>query len=67
MADSRKLTRRQVLKGTAAAGALGLLGGLDWVGQAWGAPELRQPRFLSELGVLSVYVMKPYALLNCEM
>jgi len=39
MDGSRKLTRRQVLKGTAAAGALGMLGGLDWVGQVWGAQD----------------------------
>lgn len=39
MAASRILTRRQLLKGTAAAGALGMLGSLDWVGQAWGASD----------------------------
>ncbi|MGQ0695586.1 MAG: twin-arginine translocation signal domain-containing protein, partial [Nitrospiraceae bacterium] len=39
MAASRKLTRRQVLKGAAAAGALGMVGGLDWVGQVWGAQD----------------------------
>ena len=39
MAPSHKLTRRQVLKGTAAVGALGMLGGLDWLGQAWGAQD----------------------------
>ena len=39
MAASRKLTRRQVLKGTAAAGALGMVGSLDWVGQAWGGED----------------------------
>ncbi len=37
MSESRKLTRRQVLKGTAAAGALGMLGNVQWIGQAWGA------------------------------
>lgn len=39
MAASRILTRRQLLKGTAAAGALGMLRSLDWVGQAWGASD----------------------------
>jgi len=39
MSESRKLTRRQVLKRSAAAGALGMLGSLDWVGQAWGASD----------------------------
>lgn len=39
MSESRKLTRRQVLKGTAAAGALGMLGDLKWIGQAWGASD----------------------------
>ena len=39
MSESRKLTRRQVLKGTAAAGALGMLGNLEWIGQAWGASD----------------------------
>ena len=39
MAASRKLTRRQVLQGTAAAGALGMLGRFDWIGQAWGATD----------------------------
>lgn len=39
MAASPKLTRRQLLKGTAAAGALGMLGSWDWVGRAWGASD----------------------------
>lgn len=39
MPESRKLTRRQVLQGTAAAGALGMLGNLEWIGQAWGASD----------------------------
>ncbi len=39
MSESRKLTRRQVLKRTAAAGALGMLGNLEWIGQAWGASD----------------------------
>ncbi|MDH5337999.1 MAG: twin-arginine translocation signal domain-containing protein, partial [Nitrospira sp.] len=39
MSESRKLTRRQVLQGTAAAGALGLLGNVEWIGQAWGAAD----------------------------
>ena len=39
MSESHKLTRRQVLKGAAAAGALGMLGSLDWVDQAWGASD----------------------------
>lgn len=39
MSESHKLTRRQVLKGTAVAGSLGMLGSLDWVGQAWGASD----------------------------
>ncbi len=39
MSESYKLTRRQVLKGSAAVGALGMLGSLDWVGQAWGASD----------------------------
>ena len=36
MAPSLKLTRRQVLKGTATVGALGMLGILEWIGQAGG-------------------------------
>src|SRR2546422_920039 len=39
MTTARKLTRRQVLKGTAAVGALGMLGGLGWLGKAWGAQD----------------------------
>ncbi|NGZ11051.1 MAG: BMP family ABC transporter substrate-binding protein [Nitrospira sp. LK70] len=39
MSESYKLTRRQVLKRSAAVGALGMLGSLDWVGQAWGASD----------------------------
>ena len=39
MTTSRKLTRRQVLKGTAAVGALGMLGSLGWLSQAWGAQD----------------------------
>ena len=39
MSESRKLTRRQVLKGTAATGALSMLGNLEWIGQAWGASD----------------------------
>jgi anaerobic selenocysteine-containing dehydrogenase len=39
MTTSRKLTRRQVLKGTAAVGALGMLGGLGWLGKAWAAQD----------------------------
>lgn len=39
MSASYKLTRRQVLKRSAAAGALGMLGSLDRVGQAWGASD----------------------------
>lgn len=39
MSESCKLTRRQVLQGTAAAGALGMLGNLEWIGQAWGASD----------------------------
>ena len=39
MAASPKLTRRQLLKGTAAAGALGMLGGLNWSGEAWGEAD----------------------------
>lgn len=39
MSESRKLTRRQVLQGTAAAGALSMLGNLEWIGEAWGASD----------------------------
>ena len=39
MSQLRKLTRRQVLKGAAAAGALGMLGSLDRIGEAWGASD----------------------------
>lgn len=39
MSESQKLTRRQVLKRTAVAGALGMLGSVEWVGQAWGASD----------------------------
>lgn len=39
MSESYKLTRRQVLKRSAAVGALGMFGSLDWVGQAWGASD----------------------------
>ncbi len=46
MAPSHKLTRRQVLKGTAAVGALGMLGGLGWLGQAWGAQDKVKMGFL---------------------
>jgi basic membrane protein A and related proteins len=46
MAPAHTLTRRQVLKGTAAVGALGMLGGLDWLGQAWGAQDKVKMGFL---------------------
>ena len=39
MSESRKLTRRQVLQGTAAAGALGMLGNVEWIGHALGASD----------------------------
>ncbi|WHZ26886.1 MAG: hypothetical protein OJF51_001682 [Nitrospira sp.] len=39
MSESYKLTRRQVLKRSAAVGALGMLGSLDWIGEAWGASD----------------------------
>ena len=56
MAPSHKLTRRQVLKGTAAAGALGMLGGLGWLGKAWGAQDKVKMGFIfvGEIPVASV-------------